>query len=38
MVQKYIYGTPIETEAVTADIPVSEGIPSYRPDSYTRQI
>ena len=26
MVQKYVYGTPIETEAVTADVEVTNGI------------
>ncbi len=28
MVQKFKYGQPFETEAVTADIPLSEGIPA----------
>lgn len=29
MVRKFIYGTPFETEAVTADIPVENGSPAY---------
>ena len=29
MVRKFIYGTPFETEAVTADIPAENGSPAY---------
>ena len=29
MIQKYIYGDPIETDAVIKEIPTSEGHPSY---------
>ena len=29
MIQKYIYGTPLQTDAVTSGIPAAGGIPSY---------
>ena len=29
MIKKYIYGDPIETDAVIKEIPVSKGNPSY---------
>ncbi len=29
MIQKYVYGTPFETEAVIADLPLSAGTPVY---------
>lgn len=29
MIQKYIFGTPFETEAVTASVPIDSGIPSF---------
>ena len=29
MIQKYSYGTPFETEAVTAILPVSDGKPEF---------
>ena len=29
MVQKYVYGTPFETDAVVVNIPASQGFPEY---------
>ncbi|MDO4329679.1 MAG: glycoside hydrolase family 31 protein [Lachnospiraceae bacterium] len=29
MIQKYVFGTPFETEAVTASLPAASGMPSY---------
>jgi len=29
LIQKYVYGTPFETEAITAQLPQAEGIPAY---------
>ena len=29
MIRKFIYGTPFNTEAVTTEIPCSDGVPAY---------
>lgn len=29
MIQKYVFGTPFETEAVTASLPAAAGMPAY---------
>ena len=29
MIQKFIYGAPLQTEAVTLDIPAESGVPAY---------